>query len=111
MSDLRKKIIAEVDAQGHVPTIGQTVYVIYQDRLYGQYGLFVEKVHSLGRHTFVLAAFRANTKNDFWEWRYKDYGIRWFIDFESAEEELMSRFTDEYGLVKHNSTWYEVERL
>jgi hypothetical protein len=105
MSDLRKKIIAEVDAQGHVPTIGQTVYVLYEDHL------FVEKVYSLGEKTFLLASFRANTKIDFWEWRYKDYGIRWFLTYEDAEEELLSRYTDDYMLVGYESKWYEVVRL
>lgn len=105
MGELRKKIVVEVDATQHVPMIGQTVYVIYQDCL------FVETVHSLGQHTFVLASYKANTRSDFWEWRYKDYGIRWFTDFEQAKDELMSRFTDEYELVEYDTTWYEVTRL
>jgi hypothetical protein len=105
MGDLRKKIIAVVDAEGHVPEIGQTVYVLYEDCI------FVEKVYSLGEKTFLLASFRANTKIDFWEWRYKDYGIRWFTTFESAEEELLSRYSDDYCLVGYESKWYEVERL
>lgn len=105
MSDLRKKIIAEVEAQAYVPKIGQTVYVIYEDCL------FVEKVHSIGAYTFVITSYKANTKIDFWEWRYRDYKIRWFTDLEEAKETLLSRFTDDYELVEYESTWYEVEEL
>ena len=105
MFELRKKIIAEVDAQGRVPEIGQKVYVIYENCL------FPETVYSLGQRTFILQSFRANTKCDFWEWRYKDYGIRWFTDFDEAKDMLLSKFTDEYKLVEYEAKWYEVERL
>ncbi len=100
-----KKVVIEVEATQRTPKIGQKVYVIYQDCL------FVETVHSLGEKTFVIDSFKANTKSDYWEWRYKDYGIRWFTDFESAKDELLSRFGDDYELVGYSSEWYEVERL
>lgn len=103
--EMRKKIIAEVDAQGRVPEIGQKVYVIYEDCL------FVETVYCLGKATFIIESYRANTRTDFWEWRYREYGIRWFTDFETAKETLLAKFTDEYDLVEYSSKWYEVERL
>lgn len=88
-----------------MPMIGQTVYVIYGSCIY------VEKVHALGEKGFIVASFNRNTKESFWEWQYRDRDVRWFTDLESAAEELMSKYTDDYQLVKYDSTWYEVEKL
>ena len=103
--ELRKKIVAEVDAKNHVPEIGQEVYCIYGSCLY------VEKVYAIGSVSFIVASYRRNTREDFWEWRYDGYGKRWFTDLEQAKETLLSRYTDEYELVKYDATWYEVEKL
>ena len=102
MGEMRKRIVAEVEADEHVPKIGAKVWVIYKDTI------FEEQVYALGERTFILAAFKMNTFEDFWEWRYKDYGKRWFVDFESAEEELLSKYGDEYKLECYESKWYEV---
>ncbi len=107
MGDLRKKIIGEVDASLYVPSIGQTVYLIYEECT-----LYVEKVHSLGKDSFIVEAYkRPDVKFNFIEWRYEDYGSRWFTDFDACAEKILSRFSDEYELKEYDSKWYEVERL
>ena len=88
-----------------MPKINQTVYVIYGDCI------FVEKVYSLGEKSFIVASFKRNTKEDYWEWQYKDKGVSWFTDLEEAKEKLMSRYTDDYELVQYDATWYEVSKL
>ena len=105
MSELRKKVIMEVEATSYIPEIGQKVYLIYGN------SLFVEKVHSVGERSFIIASFKENTRRDYWEWYYKDFGKRWFWSFKDASEVLMSRFGDDYELVKYEEEWYEVERL
>ena len=105
MGDLRKKIIGEVDAELYVPAIGQKVWLIYEDCI------FVDTVYCLGKDTFIIFSFNGNTKNDFWEWRYKDFGKRWFTNFEAAKEKLLSNYSEEYDLVEHDTTWYEVAAI
>lgn len=102
MGELRKRIIGEVSANLRVPMIGQKVWLIYEDCI------FVDTVYCLGKDTFIILSFNRNTKNDFWEWRYKDFGKRWFTDFASAKKELLCGYGEEYGLVEHDTTWYEV---
>ena len=105
MGDLRKKIIGEVDADLYVPAIGQKVWLIYEDCI------FVDTVYCLGKDTFIILSFNGNTKNDFWEWRYKDFGKRCFTNFEAAKEKFLSNYSEEYDLVEHDTTWYEVAAI
>ena len=88
-----------------MPKIDQTVYVIYGDCI------FVEKVYALGEKSFIVESFKRNTKEDFWEWQYKDKGVAWFTDLEEAKGKLMSRYTEDYELVQYDATWYEVSKL
>jgi hypothetical protein len=71
----------------------------------------VEKVYALGEKGFIVASFKRNTKESFWEWQYRDKGVNWFTELEEAKDALMSRYTDDYELVQYDATWYEVSKL
>ena len=87
-----------------MPLIGETVYVIYGEELY------VEKVFAVSTKEFILESFR-NTKEWFWLQKVEDKGKTWFDNFEAAKEEILSRYNDDYELVKYEKTWYGVEPL
>ena len=101
----KKSVMLVVDGAGYVPKFGDTVYVIYEN------GIYKEKVHSLGMTAFIVEGFTADTKPSFWQWQYKDFGRLWFADLEQAQEELLSRFTDDYELVHYTNEWWEVEKV
>ena len=87
-----------------MPRIGETVYVLYGEELY------VEKVFAIGAKEFILDSFRTSVE-PFWLQNVEDKDRTWFYNLKDAAEELMSRYTDDYELVKYEKTWYGVRKL
>ena len=87
-----------------MPRVGETLYVIYGDELY------VEKVFAVGAKEFILDSFRS-TKELFWLQKVEDKDRTWFYNLTDAAEELLSRYNDDYELVKYEKTWYGVRKL
>ena len=87
-----------------MPRVGETVYVIFGDELY------VEKVFAVGAKEFILDSFRS-TKELFWLQKVEDKDRTWFYNLTDAAEELLSRYNDDYELVKYEKTWYGVRKL
>lgn len=87
-----------------MPRIGETIYVLYGDEVY------VEKVFAVGANEFILESFR-NTQETFWLQKVEDKDKTWFYCLYEAVEELLSRFTDDYELVRYEKTWYGVRKL
>lgn len=87
-----------------MPRVGETVYVIFGDELY------VEKVFAVGAKEFILDSFRTS-KELFWLQKVEDKDRTWFYNLTDAAEELLSRYNDDYELVKYEETWYGVRKL
>lgn len=87
-----------------MPRVGETVYVIFGDELY------VEKVFAVGAKEFILDSFRTS-KELFWLQKVEDKDRTWFYNLTDAAEELLSRYNDDYELVKYEKTWYGVRKL
>lgn len=87
-----------------MPMIGQTIYRLYENELH------VDKVFAIAGMGFILESFRT-TKELYWWCELSDKDTTWFDNFNCAAEQLLSRYGDDYELVKHEANWYEVMPL
>lgn len=87
-----------------MPLIGQEIYRLWENELH------VDKVFAIAARGFILESYKSTKENYSWcELSEKDK--TWFDNFNDAAETLLSAYSDDYELVKHEDTWYEVMPL
>lgn len=65
------------------PSLGRTVYCIYEDLI------LVETVYMVGKDSFLIDSFGSATKEDSWEWYYDQYNVTWFTSLARAKKAIM----------------------
>lgn len=72
-----------------IPSVGRKVYVVSVDAKQ----IFAEEVYAIGQESFIVKGYRA-LKENFGEFRYDDYFVRWFLDWEDAKKHLEKYLQD-----------------
>lgn len=88
------------------PTLGQTVYVIYND------SITKRRVYALGSDFFFHDGYDYLAAFDSWTYYFEDYGHDWFFDFDSAAKALLEKYAYEddieHKIVQRFNDYWEI---
>ena len=77
------------------PKIGDTVWCVINDCVFS--GI----VYALGKYSFILKGYEDKLLITY-EWKYCDYGYKWFFDINEFDELLQKISEDYYEIVKED---------
>jgi uncharacterized protein YxjI len=86
------------------PNIGDEVYVTF--KTYNGAEIAKAVVYAKSKETFLLEGYN-RMHEEVMEWRFDDYGLKWFDDLDCAIDEMLYKCGDDYDVefVEENLWW------